>query len=83
LLEPLPFSEPDRLVRVYEARPPGRNTFAVSVANLLSWQDENRSFDGMAAFRSYPFTLLGFDQPERLAGAKVSGNFLSLLGVSR
>ena len=81
LLEPLPFSEPDRLVRVYEARPPGRNTFAVSVANLLSWQEENRSFDGMAAFRSYPFTLLGFDQPERLAGAKVSGNFLSLLGV--
>jgi len=81
LLKPLPFSEPDRLVRVYEARPPGNKTFAVSVANFLSWQEENRSFDGMAAFRSYSFTLLGFDPPERLAGAKVTVNFLSLLGV--
>jgi hypothetical protein len=48
LLRPLPFPEPDRLVRVLEVVPK-QGRFAVAPANFLDWREQNNVFEGMAA----------------------------------
>ena len=45
LLRPLPFEEPDRLVRLFHIPPqatfPGMPTFSLSPANFLDWQRDS------------------------------------------
>ena len=52
LLRPLPFDQPDQLVRLFHVPPqatfPGMPTFAVSAANFYDWQRDARSFEQMA-----------------------------------
>src|SRR5579863_7359555 len=52
LIEPLPFRDADRLVQIWHTPPqssfPGITQFAVSAANFLDWQKQNRVFDRMA-----------------------------------
>jgi predicted permease len=50
LLKPLPFEDPDRLVRIYEAdsHDPGHNHVAVAGADFLDWQKQAHSIDQMA-----------------------------------
>ena len=85
LLRPLPFSEPDRLVRVWHVPPaksfPGMTEFAVSAANYLDWQRQNRVFDAMAIQSYRGFTLTGVDKPQRIDAAAVSSEFFGTLGV--
>jgi putative ABC transport system permease protein len=44
-------------------------------------RDENRSFSGIAAFTNEVFNITGRDDPEQLAAARVSWNFLQVLGI--
>ena len=39
LLQPLPYHEPERLVRVWEVSPQGENRNVVSAGNYLDWRD--------------------------------------------
>ena len=52
LLRPLPFDEPDRLVRLFHVPPqsafPGIRRFSVSPANFYDWKAAAQSYDGMA-----------------------------------
>src|SRR5919112_5708471 len=63
LLRPLPFGEPDRLVRLFHVPPqdtfPGMPTFSVSAANFYDWKRSARLFEGMAIYRFKQFTLVG------------------------
>jgi hypothetical protein len=56
LLRPLPFDEPERLVRLYPHAAadhvPGMATFSLSPANFLDWQRDSTSFEAMAAYAS-------------------------------
>ncbi|MBD0370213.1 MAG: hypothetical protein ICV60_05210 [Pyrinomonadaceae bacterium] len=45
LLRPLPFPEPDRLVKLYETYKPSGET-ALLVPNLRDWQEQNTVFEG-------------------------------------
>src|SRR5207245_10341013 len=47
LLRPLPFEEPERLVRVF-TRTPGGRLFELSPGKFSDWQREAHSFEGMA-----------------------------------
>jgi hypothetical protein len=69
LLRSLPFSEPDRLVMVYETigGPAG-----FSAPDFVAMEQRARSFTGMAAFRNKEFELSGVDQPERVTAARAS-----------
>ena len=50
MLRPLPFAEPDRLVRIWESNVErGRPTFAVSHANFLDFRAQAASVQSMAA----------------------------------
>src|SRR5881397_1198380 len=47
LLRPLPFEEPERLVRIFN-RTPGGRPFELSPGKFYGWQREAQSFEGMA-----------------------------------
>src|SRR3954452_15666928 len=80
LLRPLPFDQPDRLVRLFHVPPqatfPGMPRFSVSAANFYDWKRDARSFEGMALYRFRPFTLTGGGRAEAVvAGAGGEGFF--------
>jgi predicted permease len=80
LLNPLPFSEPDRLVALY-SRTPDSPRWSISYPNLLDWVRDNRSFSALAGYRMDDFNLTGIGEPERLPAEMVSASFFPLLGV--
>jgi putative ABC transport system permease protein len=80
LLRPLPYEDPDRLVRIGEwsREVPG---MSVSYPNFLDWREQNHVFTAIAATRFNSFNLTGMDEPERLQGREMSANFFDVLGV--
>ena len=80
LLRPLPYGDAERLVVVWETEP-DRDELNVAGANLIDWQDQNASFDGLAAFTPVLLTRGDGDLPERLAGVEVTPNFFDVLDV--
>jgi putative ABC transport system permease protein len=81
LFKPLPFHEPDRVVMLWEQTATGA-VMTVAPANFADWRNESRSFSEMAALNpNSSFILPSQNETARLAGAAVSSNFFSLLGV--
>ena len=80
LLRPLPYADPDRLVRLSEDSPnvPG---MSISYPNFLDWREQNKVFSGIAAMQFRSLNLTGNDEPERLAGRAVSAELFDVLGV--
>lgn len=85
LLEPLPFSQPDRLVRLWHLPPqssfPGVTKFALSAANFLDWQKQNTVFEGMTLYTFAGYDITGQGKPQSIRAGKVTANFFSVLGV--
>jgi len=82
LLEPLPYREADRLVRLWETNPGGGLTeVAVSVPNFKDWQSEQSVFEQLAASENATFNLTGSGEPQRVAAAKITANLIPTLGV--
>ena len=80
LLRPLPYQDPDRLVRVHEIVPQyGR--FSVAPATFLDWRQQNGSFARIAAYTGGSATFVQNDNPERVPNAAVSWDVFELLGV--
>jgi putative ABC transport system permease protein len=83
LLRPLPYGEPDRLVRVWTAWKPSLARSAVSAANWRDWRAQNRVFEDVALIHNNrSFNLGGQGDPERLQGAYVSANLFPILQAS-
>jgi predicted permease len=82
LLRPLPFAEPERLVNLWETRPPrGITQNPASYPNFADWRDQIDVFEYVAAHNDGGFTLTGDDNPALLQGAVVSADLFPLLGV--
>ncbi len=82
LVRPLPFRDPDRLVKLREdASHYGYPANNVSPPNYLDWKAQSKVFEDMAAYRGTSFNLTGAGLPERLDGAAFTANVFSLLGV--
>src|SRR5271166_2135575 len=82
LLKPLPYSDADRLVVVWEQNP-HRGWFEniVSAANYLDWRQQNHVFSGLAAFDDISFTLVGSGTPQEIPAQRVTSSLFSVLGV--
>ncbi len=85
LLEPLPFPEPDRLVRLtHTVRDGAAATVDQSDAIVMLYQSDARAFDGVAAWR-FDNGILGASEPSQYAirarGARVTSNFFDVMGV--
>jgi predicted permease len=85
LLRPLPYQDASRIMQVWHVPPaksfPGLSLFSVSPANYLDWQDQNRSFEQMAAYGFDSFNVGGGERPEAIRGAAVAPGFFSILRV--
>jgi len=83
LLRPLPYKDPDRLIRVWESNP-GRNwpEFAVSAPNYKDWVKQQTVFEQLAAQELTTFNLTGNGDPERIPAAAVTANLFPLLRVT-
>jgi predicted permease len=81
LLKPLPYRDPQRLVRVYENNPAERfQTFPLSPADFLDYRRQNRVFQDIATYVRQD-EQYGGDRPERLTGVRVSHGFFRLFGA--
>jgi predicted permease len=81
LLAPLPYSQPDRLVLVWQYNLTLKHPISVSYPDFLDWQREARSFQQMAAYDSQDRNLTAPGTPEHLNGEEISSGFLSTLGI--
>jgi predicted permease len=83
LLRPMPFPEPDRIVRLFHVPPqatfPGMERFSLSPANFYDWQRDARSFEAMAMYRGRSFTLTGQGTPRTILAGAVGGGFFDIL----
>ena len=80
LIRPLPFAEPERLVKLWE-RLPGYPQMELSPANYRDWKRMSASFEAMGAFYELPVNLVGQGEPQRLDRAAVTAGLFPLLGV--
>ncbi len=85
LLEPLPYPEPDRLVRLtHTVSDAGPATVDLSDAIVMLYQSEASAFDGVAAWR-FDDGDLGPSEADqtavRVRGARVTASFFDVLGV--
>ena len=81
LLRPLPFRDVDTLVRLGESGPTGREFIATSMPNFTDWNTA-RSFTEMAGYWAGPEIWVGGEFPERIAMARVTANYFSLVGLN-
>ena len=83
VLRPLPFGDPDRVVRLWTAFKPALGRGAVSAANARDWRARNRVFEDLAViFNNRSFNFVDRGEPERLQGARVSASLFPILRVS-
>jgi putative ABC transport system permease protein len=81
LLQPLRFKDSHQLVVVRERNlKAGFPQFSLSPGNYLGYREQNRSFTGFAAYTGSGLNLSSGAEPERLTGARVTGNFFEVLG---
>jgi putative ABC transport system permease protein len=83
LLRPLPFDEPDQLVRLTAVRE--RSKFLspriVSYPDFVDWREQSRSFVDLAAYDSETRDIFAREFPENLTGLTVSYGFFKMLGA--
>lgn len=79
-LKPLPFPDPDRLVRLREVTSQGE-PFSLSEPDYLDFVQRLRSVSSMAAMRPVALTMTGPFEPARVEGAAVTASVFPLLGI--
>jgi len=80
LLTPLPFQNPEQLVRIWETDPDGYG-MGFSPPNFESFSSEVTLMEEMVAYGPTSLTLTGLGDPERLSAMQISAGFFRFLGV--
>ncbi|MGH9844664.1 MAG: ABC transporter permease [Blastocatellia bacterium] len=85
LLRPLPYRQPEQLVKVFRAQPDPAKGMLPSIWSYPRFEilrDQSQSFAAVAGFNQSPYNLTGTDAPERLQVEMVSASYFPLLGVN-
>jgi len=82
LLTPLPFGEPDQLVRIWGSKPDrGWARTSFTHANFWDFRDMVTAFEDLGAYGGASLNLTGFDFPEQLDAGRISAGFFHILRV--
>lgn len=81
IMQPLPYPQPEELVRVRDRYVATGSGGGMSVPNYLDLRRESRSFDELAAFNVGSVNLATEDAPLRARSLTVTTNFFDGLGV--
>ena len=79
LLRPLPFPEPERMVRVWETPPEGNNP--TTTLTFLDWKRQDAIFEALAAEEPFRAAVATAGDPVRLSGEMVSADYFNVFGV--
>ena len=87
LLNPLPYSHPDRLAAIYSHNPgPHDNPYSpIDTGSFFAWKQAAQGTAEMALispFQGYNVSAEGGQLPESIKAAWISANFFSTLGVA-
>ncbi|MQA91997.1 MAG: hypothetical protein GEU90_17535 [Gemmatimonas sp.] len=85
LLRPLPYQEPDRLVRLYNPPPEEGLTVVPGTFSPQDFDDLEReatSFQQLATYFIDELPIVGGEVPQEVPAAYVSGDFFSTLGTN-
>jgi predicted permease len=84
LLRPLPYRDPDQLVKIWDARQSQIDSrFEASYPDYLDWKQQSQAFSSLAAYSTGGDSILaGPSGPEMIPVGPVSANFFQTLGVS-
>jgi len=85
LLRPLPYSQPEQLVKIFQTAPSSEKGAAPTLWSYPRFEvlrDNSHSFAAVAACNQASFSLTGTDEPERLQAELVSANYFPLLGLA-
>jgi putative ABC transport system permease protein len=80
VLAPLPYSEPERLVRIFEQNSP-TNRFNISAVDYLAIEERQRAFESVAAYTAGNAVLDGGARPVQVRNGLVTAGFFATLGV--
>jgi putative ABC transport system permease protein len=81
VLRPLPYREPEQLVRLWHNKPQIAMTrMPVSGGNVNVWRERAESFENVAVFSQTASVITGEAEPEQVPGARVSYDMLPMLG---
>ncbi len=80
LLRPLPYTDANRLMAIFEVSPEG-HWIHLADPNFDDFRDQNRSFQAIAKYNYYVVSVSGASQPTRTTVAHVSPDFLSVFGI--
>ncbi len=81
LLRPLPFEDPEHLVRIF-TRTPGGRLFELSPGKFYDWQRDAQSFEGMAMYQCCGFrelALTGTGTARTVHATAVSAGFFEIV----
>ena len=82
VLRPLPYADPDRIVRIYERNArDGMELGNITIADFRDWRDQASLFASFAAFRFRSATIVTPDAAILLPAAQVTASFFDVLGV--
>ena len=83
LLRPLPFAQPEQLVRVFNTYGSPTNLQSLSHVDFLALRADTRAFSSVASFDvpTDGFSYVDADRAQRVYGVFVSSEFFSTLGV--
>ena len=80
LIAPLPYADPDRLVRLFEESKTTPH-FPMAPGDFRDYRAELRTVDGIAAYFRGDLQLGDTQRPEHLRGMQVSAGFFTLLSA--
>jgi len=80
LLRPLPYTDSNRIMAVFEVNSQGRRSHLAD-PNFDDFRDQSRSFQAIAKYNDYVVSVSGASQPSRTMVAHVSPDFLKIFGI--
>ncbi len=84
LLAPLPYPQPDRIMRIQRIFRSGDTGSAISIPKFMAWRKANQTFEALALYdMSGPGLNLGSgDRSEQIKGIHVSADYFRVFGVA-
>ncbi len=82
LLDPLPYADPDRLVKIAESDPDTPRPLTVDFTTTFDLRARSRSFQTLSLYRDAAGAMVDRGEPELVRGMRVNADYFDTLGAT-
>jgi putative ABC transport system permease protein len=83
LLRPLPYPQPERLVRIWQSEPKmSERRLGTAPPEFVAYRDRTRAFSSIAGYQAASFDVTNYSQPEHVPACQATASLFSTLGIS-